>query len=80
MNWACDNSHKPIDSVPVLSVSRKYTILAIKLVFLQNVPKQFRLYGPISVVLANINISVGTIKKIINIFLFNLIDWLMYLS
>ena len=40
MNWACDNSHKPIDTVPVSSILRKYTIPAIKPVLLQNVPKK----------------------------------------
>ena len=44
MNWACDNSHKPIDIVPVSSVLGKYTIQAIKQVLLQNMPKKLSGY------------------------------------
>ena len=64
MNWACDNSHKPIDTVSVSSVPGKYTIPAIKPVLLQNIPKKKnRLYGPSLAVLASIDILACTIKK-----------------
>ena len=75
------------NTVSVSPVPRKYTIPAIKPVLLQNVPKKIiRLYRPISAVLSNIDILVGTIKKNkklkknIKKNLFNLIYWLMYLS